>query len=233
MEANLVKRANHVRKIFAPWLFFLAAAFFCHSALALEGQVLNADTGSPIPGAIVVVRWTATVGGAGGGHSTCKHVETATADANGHYRISVDYGGWYLFYTFLTFDKQVEFSAYKFWYVMSEKHPSSEEKIYLEPFRGSEKEWLAGTDGGYFYCASGAGSSDKNLYRLYASKLRDAEALVGDRAKVDAETADDMQILRLNAASALIDYSKPYTYVQGYPKNIDPNDEFKKEDLLK
>jgi len=52
----------------------------------VEGRVLDYKTGEPIPGAIVVARWLATIVGSGQG--TCVHVETAVSDGKGKYRIA-------------------------------------------------------------------------------------------------------------------------------------------------
>ena len=55
------------------------------SGSAIKGQVLEAETNKPIPGAIVVVRWHGTWAPPAG-TSTCYHVESAMTDAEGRYK---------------------------------------------------------------------------------------------------------------------------------------------------
>ncbi len=60
------------------------ATTFTLSSDPIEGQVLEEGTNKPIRGAIVVVRWQGHLGYTG---TVCYHVETATTDAEGKYRI--------------------------------------------------------------------------------------------------------------------------------------------------
>lgn len=52
----------------------------------IEGQVLEAGTKKPLAGAIVVIRWEGTSSQIAESKTVCYHVETATTDAQGHYR---------------------------------------------------------------------------------------------------------------------------------------------------
>src|SRR3954469_24172358 len=52
----------------------------------VEGQVLDYESGAPIPGAIVVGLWGGII--VGSGQSSCTHAETAVSDVDGKYRIS-------------------------------------------------------------------------------------------------------------------------------------------------
>ena len=56
----------------------------------LEGQVLDVDSGEPIKGAIVLIKWETY---AGHSHWICPHVVTAVADENGHFKSS-GWDGW-------------------------------------------------------------------------------------------------------------------------------------------
>lgn len=56
--------------------------------LPTEGQVIEEGTSKPLPGVIVVAHWLGTVSGFGGhGGTVCRHVETATTDDQGRYRL--------------------------------------------------------------------------------------------------------------------------------------------------
>ena len=52
-----------------------------------EGQVLEANTNKPIPGAIVIARWQGSYDQLVDSQTVCYHVETATTDAGGYYKI--------------------------------------------------------------------------------------------------------------------------------------------------
>lgn len=73
-----------------PVLSLLLALPACATNLTLssepiEGVVREEGTNKPIPGAIVVVRWQGHLGYSG---TICYHVETATTDDQGRYRIA-------------------------------------------------------------------------------------------------------------------------------------------------
>lgn len=77
--------------------YFLAALFLlpiqgCATApqfLPITGQVIEEGTNKPLPGVIVVAHWLGTVSGFGGhGGTSCRHVETATTDDQGRYRLA-------------------------------------------------------------------------------------------------------------------------------------------------
>lgn len=55
------------------------------SGKELHGVIVNADTGEPIPDAIVVADWITSSGTAGGSELVCFHVGTATTNAAGEY----------------------------------------------------------------------------------------------------------------------------------------------------
>ena len=55
------------------------------SGKELRGVIVNADTGKPIPDAIVVADWITSSGTPGGGGLVCFHVGTATTNAAGEY----------------------------------------------------------------------------------------------------------------------------------------------------
>jgi len=55
------------------------------SGKELRGVIVNADTGEPIPDAIVVAKWITSTGTAGGSELVCFHVGTATTNSAGEY----------------------------------------------------------------------------------------------------------------------------------------------------
>ena len=68
-----------------------AAAPPMYSAKEIRGQILSADTGEPIEGAVIVAQWILFVGGIGhGGHNQVLHIAEVVTDKNGNYVIS----GW-------------------------------------------------------------------------------------------------------------------------------------------
>lgn len=58
--------------------------------LPTTGQVIEEGTNKPLTGVTVVAHWLGTVSGFGGhGGTVCRHVETATTDDQGRYRLSL------------------------------------------------------------------------------------------------------------------------------------------------
>jgi hypothetical protein len=193
----------------------------------IEGQVLDDETQQPIPGAIVVATWYATSSGFPDSHSKCLHVESATADAAGRYRLP-DWHGWWYPNNWLLFDRVLGVGAHKFRYEPSMLQVPTVERIYLKPFKGPDEAWLERPQS-TFSCFPGVDESAKNLYRVWA-------AIVADETPL-ASTAKQMQQLRSDAANAkvlLVNHAKPTTFDSGgYEVNVNPNDAFKPEDLLK
>ncbi len=54
---------------------------------AMEGRVIDDATDKPIPGALVIAEWSADIGGPVQSSRVCFHLEVATTDVNGRYRI--------------------------------------------------------------------------------------------------------------------------------------------------
>jgi len=55
------------------------------SGRAIDGQIIDEKTQQPLEGAIVIARWSGTVGGMAHSSTVCFHVETATTDTQGRY----------------------------------------------------------------------------------------------------------------------------------------------------
>jgi hypothetical protein len=85
-------------KLFSRFITFVLIALCClfllpacdtdpgySSGKELRGVIVNADTGEPIPDAIVVAKWITSTGTAGGSELVCFHVGTATTNSAGEY----------------------------------------------------------------------------------------------------------------------------------------------------
>ena len=57
------------------------------SGCAMDGRVVDKETGKPIPGALVIVEWSGAVGGPVQSSRVCFHLEVVPTDANGRYHI--------------------------------------------------------------------------------------------------------------------------------------------------
>ena len=53
----------------------------------MDGRVVDAETGAPIPGALVIAEWSGDIGGPVQSSEVCFHMEVATTDAEGRYHI--------------------------------------------------------------------------------------------------------------------------------------------------
>jgi hypothetical protein len=204
-------------------LLFLATLGVTTSVWAFDGLVIEEETGQPIPGAIVVVRWNATESNLlTDSHEVCLHVETATTDALGKYHVNGWAGEWSPANWFKS-DRFQSFSVYKFGF--SDKKPPNRKTILLKKFSGSTEAFFGSL--GSYGCRTDA--SQKNLYRVYAAMAADAAAnadtaLLRQKAIFLSDQAEDL----------LVNRSKPArTNQTGHYENVDPNDSYKREDLLK
>ena len=166
------------------WLrraYFLAALLLlpiqgCAAApqfLPITGQVIEEGTNKPLPGVIVVGHWLGTVSGFGGhGGTVCRHVETATTDNQGRYRLSLweDRGPTVVY-------------SYKTGYQASEGRGRlrTVERVLeiLKPFAGTKSERLEYLRriGSAVGCPN-AGESGVNLLDLRRGLLAEAEKLI-------------------------------------------------------
>jgi hypothetical protein len=212
-------------------LAVVVASLFATYAQAwstIEGQVLDDESNQPVPGAIVVATWNAMeLNWATDAHSVCLHVETATADAAGRYRLP-DWHGWWSPNHIFLFGRSRSIVAYKFKYEPSATQRPNLETIYLKPFKGPNEVWIERRQSG-FSCHAGVDQSEKNLYRVWT-------AIVADEAPWVTTTKQRERVF-LDAANAnvlLVNHAKPTTFDRsGFETNVDPNDAFKPEDLLK
>ena len=76
------------KKIAIGILLFLAAIWLtCYSAADVEGRIVNAKTGEPIEGAVVVGIWQLESQGFEHSYGKAIHVVESVSDAEGHYRL--------------------------------------------------------------------------------------------------------------------------------------------------
>lgn len=127
--------------------FFVFMALFClplhacaFSGKALEGKVLEQDTGIPIAGAIMVARWQGHLATFAHGKTVCYHVLSTTSDENGDYR----FAPWKRKIT-EDWQKNVQpetviVTAYKSGYQLAERYPAN--NPLLKPFQGTREERL-------------------------------------------------------------------------------------------
>lgn len=156
--------------------------FACKSTVSgplIEGRVLERETNAPISDAIVVVSWRGTIGGIGHGGTVCYHVETATTDLHGAYRITA-------------WEKLSPYGdiAHRHWFAMAyrsgyEYVTSDHATVYLKPFTGEKRERLE------YLSRSAVGCSDK--YDIEIKMLPFYKALYAESQSL-AVTKDDQKI---------------------------------------
>jgi len=163
--------------LLSAFMFNACAKDFLLESPAIEGQVLEVGTNKPIPGAIVVVLWKGHVGWSG---TVCLHVETATSDDSGRYRIAP-----WQEPSRVGDVRAVRYPpmAYKPGYEYTD---AKGETVYLKPFTGGRGERLQAIWSAGVQCGS-AGASEKNLIPLDRALLDEAKAL--------AQSKDDRKIV--------------------------------------
>lgn len=173
----------------------------------IEGQVLEAGTNRPIPGAIVIVRWKGTYSiPFADTRSSCYHVESATSDAQGRFKTSV----WTAESKGPLFSEDYwEIDAYKAGYESwrpANFHKTEEYKRnvrYLSAFKGTSGERLRALWSLEAQCGS-AGVSEKNLIPLRRALYEEAKGLVQspEDAKIAKSMLYQLEILELGYEAA-------------------------------
>jgi hypothetical protein len=118
------------------------------TGLPLEGTVVDEATGESLPGAIVIGRWQETSPLSLSGHTVCAHVDTASTDSAGRYRLASYKGkGPTLIDAYL---KGYQRAADIPW----NKAILEERKYLLKPFVGTKRERLRhmGDGFGILFC---------------------------------------------------------------------------------
>ncbi len=130
---------NAIAKLLVLSLVVPLLASCSMAAPPVKGTVMEEGTGRPVEGAIVVVRWV-HYGSAGlvDSRTSCRHVETATTDAQGRFEVPGRS-------TFSLFGETVHyFTPYKAGYeevpLAAARPKSAEENIVMRPFRGTRGE---------------------------------------------------------------------------------------------
>lgn len=179
----------------------------------IEGQVLEAGTKKPLAGAIVVVRWEGTYSQIAESKTSCYHVETATTDGEGRYKIP----GWWQMPKGPFFSPGAkDIIAYKAGY--AEHWPAGYDRTadyknnvrYLAPFKNTSGERFKYLEqmARASNCLA-AGKSEKNLYPLYEALYFEAKNFVA--------TEDDkrkLQWLREVAAEVAVGVSDQFTHAE-------------------
>jgi hypothetical protein len=198
---RIIKRLFQI-VLFAPLCLPLTACAL--SGQALEGQVLEAETKKPLIDSLVVARWQGTYSAIAETKTVCYHVETATTDAEGRYRMpawSAESKG-----PFFS-PETVIVTAYKLGYeiysppgfVRSEEYRQNIR--YLQPFAGGREErlkYLERAEQSIRTCRSPQ-AEEKNLLPLYRAFYEEAKSLA--KTKEDQKIADGflagMEIIEL------------------------------------
>ena len=199
-----------------------SAQAFSLSGTAVDGKVVDENTGSPVAGAVVVVTWVGDTSGIVGGNTVCYHVETTMSDADGKFH-TPRWFRWSLS-GILIAERGPRAKAYKTGYTGPSSSGANPSVVLIAP----------GTDDQYFEnllylpnCPEAA-ESRKNLYRLYAIVAKDSEPLARSR-----EQKERVARIQEQAKNALVDHSKPTVVVGGSEVNVNPQDNYKAEELLK
>lgn len=223
---------NHVTKnLIASLLALLltslsaCASPFGLSGEAIEGKVLEAGTNKPIPHAIVVVRWDGILSGFAEQRGVCVHVESTATDEQGRYRINAwrkpsTLGG--------VRDIGPTVSAYQPSYEIARRDRENN-MVYLRPFTGGRGERLQYLDRVISSTSCGDKSTHQNLYRIHRAVYEEARAIAQTE-----EEKKQVERLKWIAEYSLVNLNKPTkSDGRGRTINVDPNDSFKPEDLLK
>lgn len=77
---------------FAKWIVAISVVVLSActeiSGGPVEGRVTDKESGQPVEGAVVLIKWNMATGGMlAGTHYVCYHIEAARTDANGHYLV--------------------------------------------------------------------------------------------------------------------------------------------------
>ena len=148
------------------------------SGCAMDGRVVDKETGKPIPGALVIVEWSGAVGGPVQSSRLCFHLEVVPTDANGRYHIpswsrrpaNETEGGF-----FGVRNVEVTRRTYKAGYEQFQYDPQDQTTILMQPFVGNAEQRIdylshQGTPG----CgrADGSRSNEITLWKAVCEEAR-------------------------------------------------------------
>lgn len=197
------------------------------SGKAIEGKVLEEGTNKPIPGAIVVARWQGHLATFAHGKTVCYHVLSTTTGENGNYRFPAWKKEVAEDWQKNVRPEDVIIAAHKPGYRESERYEKNVQ--YLQPFTGGRGERLQYLDRVISSTSCGDKSTHQNLYRIHRAVYEEARAIAQTE-----EEKKQVERLKWIAEYSLVNLNKPTkSDGRGRTINVDPNDSFKPEDLLK
>jgi len=113
------------------------------SGSAMDGRVVDSETGAPIPGALVIVEWKGDIGGPVQSSQVCFHLEVVRTDEEGRYHVpawhrrpAVDWEGG--FYGVRNVD--VIRRTYKSGYLQLKYEPQNVANILMQRFEGTPEQ---------------------------------------------------------------------------------------------
>ncbi|MDH4191280.1 MAG: hypothetical protein OEW21_13900 [Betaproteobacteria bacterium] len=183
----------------------------------VSGRVLEEDSGKPIAGAIVVVRWFGVVGGMGHGGKVCYHVAATLSRDDGSYLVPEWYErenryGWGMGH------REYYVIAYKAGYGWPRQPSQDQEISLLAPFKGTVEERFKYFDSvtSNTRCSHHA-EIRKHLYWPWMTLYEEASGIA-----VTAEQKRNAEWLRAFARSRLTDDTKPTRHDEfGFVQNVD------------
>ncbi|HMA30314.1 MAG TPA: hypothetical protein VKT00_00715, partial [Casimicrobiaceae bacterium] len=110
---------------------------------AQDGQVIDTETWTPLPGALVIAEWTADIGGPVQSSQVCFHLAVAMTDENGRYHIPAWHrrpvADWESGIAGLN-NVQLSRRTYKEGYGFIKEDPRLRTTLLTAPFRGTPEE---------------------------------------------------------------------------------------------
>lgn len=163
------------------------------AAPPIKGVVLEEGTALPLPGAIVVARWM-HYGSAGlvDSRTTCRHVETATSDAQGRFELAGHstfalFGDTVIYFTLYRAGLEQALRIDAHGNVLADSPPPpAEQKMVMRPFRGTRGERLEYLSrmSSVVSCPS-TGTSEKSLLPLRQALLSEVRQLATTKSEQD------------------------------------------------
>ena len=166
------------------------------SGSAMDGRVVDSETGAPIPGALVIVEWKGDIGGPVQSSQVCFHLEVVRTDEEGRYHVpawhrrpAADWEGGF----FGVRNVEVRTRTYKAGYLAA-VGSSDTDVLRIKPFNGSGTERIAylrytGTPG----CGREDGSLPNEL-ALWTDICSETKGLLRNQGPTAAPS--DMAFLR-------------------------------------
>jgi len=110
---------------------------------AQDGQVIDTETWTPLPGALVIAEWTADIGGPVQSSQVCFHLAVTITDGNGRYHIPAWHrrpvADWERGIAGLS-NVQLSRRTYKEGYGFIKEDPRIRTTLLTAPFRGTPEE---------------------------------------------------------------------------------------------